>query len=116
MNAKYYMYRNLHTNTFSIKYKGLVIEHPTIVIMKDVKFKVSENGRQNVLKEKRKNVHATVVANEYKIVDDINITKLTEVYYNPYTTPTFIIKDTNEPIYKVDIVYGYKNKIYIRTT
>jgi len=52
MKAKNYLYRNLHTKTFSLKHKGVVIEHPKTIIMSFVDFKVSQTGRNKVLKEK----------------------------------------------------------------
>jgi hypothetical protein len=59
------VYRNLHTGTLSmqkrIKGKGWrVVAHPAGVILTDVKFVVNEGGRQRVLKEKKKNVHAYI--------------------------------------------------------
>jgi len=115
LKAKYYVYRNLHTNSFSIKYKGIVIERPTAIKLINVDFKVSENGRLRVLKEKRKNVHATLAASEYKILKINKITdKYEEVYYNPYKTKFFILKRNNKKIIKEDEVICLNNKIYIK--
>ena len=65
---KVFVYFNLHRKLFSVKAlegpdKGKVIGHTTYLWLKDVTFKVSEAGRQRVLREKRKNVHAGVVGN-----------------------------------------------------
>ena len=58
-------YFNLHKKRFSVRAcegpdKGRVIAHRKAVCLLNVKFKVSEAGRQRVLKEQRKNVHAVM--------------------------------------------------------
>ena len=81
------VYRNLHTGTLSMQAynpekKGWrVISHPFQVKLQDVKFVVNEGGRQRVLKEKRKNVHAWIEGNliSYETSRFIN-----EAKYNPY--------------------------------
>lgn len=65
-----FTYFNLHKKCWSIKalegeFKGRVIAHAKRVILKDCTFKVSEAGRQRVLRTKRKNVHAGVVGTMY---------------------------------------------------
>lgn len=61
-----FVYFNLHNGRWSIKalsgrFKGCVIAHAREVMLRDVTYKVSEAGRQRVLQEQRKNVHAGVV-------------------------------------------------------
>ena len=63
---KCFVYFNLHRKVWSIKalegeHKGRVIAHSSMVEMSDCSFKVSEAGRQRVLRDKRKNVHAGIV-------------------------------------------------------
>lgn len=55
-------YYNLHRHTFSIRDRKtrLVVGHAESVYLTDVTFHVSEAGRQRVLRERRKNVHAFV--------------------------------------------------------
>lgn len=108
----YYLYRNLRTKTFSLKHGGKVIRHPSEILLKEVRFKVSEKGRQRVLKEKRKNVHATVQAKEI-VESSMKLYISEEVYYDPYKTKTFINKRTKEPIYEAELVLASNNKIYI---
>ena len=60
-----FVYFNLHKKCFSIKAlegadKGRVIAHRDTVVLDGCKLLVSEAGRQRVLREKRKNVHAGV--------------------------------------------------------
>ena len=95
MTAKYYIYRNLRTGGFSVKYKGRVIDRPHTFSAYDVEFKVSEAGRQKVITEKQKNVHAFVVADKYKVrqypvVPVKQIDKYNRVSYNPYKAAHFM--------------------------
>lgn len=83
------VYFNLHKKCFSIQdaKTGLVVAHADAVNLKDVSFKVSESGRQRVLREKKKNVHAFVVGsfNGAIIGPEERL-----AYYNPYKTDMFI--------------------------
>ena len=92
---KVFVYYNLHKKCFSVKAlegenKGRVIQHRNSVDLANVTFKVSEKGRQRVLKEKRKNVHAGVVGQ--LLPPTVTSNKLTEVYYNPYIVDHFVNK------------------------
>lgn len=89
MTAKYYIYRNLHTGGFSIKHRGLVIDRGDSFVAESVTFKVNEKGRQRVLDQGRKGVHAYAVADKYKFNDSIKIDNLCEITYNPYKFPFF---------------------------
>jgi len=113
MAAKYYLYRNLHTNTFSIKYKGKVISHPKICKMQNTAFNVSEKGRKRVLKEKRKNVHATISAECWLPTSEHDLQFYNEIFYDPYKMSTFI-DHLGNPIYNADEVLCQYNKIYIK--
>ena len=104
--AKYYIYRNLHTGTFSVRYKGKVIDHPTLIWGVNASFKVNAVGREKVILSKRKNVHAFIVVESYTEEHPIGFTK--EVTYNPYTHKTFI------PNKNVDGVLCINNKIYVK--
>lgn len=100
-----FCYFNLHRKCWSIKalegpLKGRVVSHARRVNLLGATFKVSEAGRQRVLREQRKNVHAGVVGQwdghgdaEAPQGDAIGVT------YNPYLYSTFVIKGTGEPIH-----------------
>lgn len=113
--AKYYIYWNFHKKMYSVRYKGRVIGHTKSLVAFDVKLQVSQKGREKVLREKRKNVHAYVVAKD--ILSDMSVRgEPTEVSYNPYKNDSFV--DTNGK--SVDsarvaelIVVGDKPKIKI---
>lgn len=105
---KVFVYYNLHKKVWSVKAlegpeKGRVIHHATMVILTDCTYKVSEAGRQRVLREKRKNVHAGVVGTLVAISGErgyFPYTKSVPVTYNPYKYETFVIESSKEPILK----------------
>lgn len=84
------VYFNLHKQTFSIEQDGLVIGYSDVVRLVNVTYHVSEKGRQKVLREKRKNVHATVRG--YVLAFTAGDEE-TPAYYNPYKVATFVQPD-----------------------
>jgi len=61
-NKQVEVYRNLNNGRLSIRdaKTKLVLAHADVVTLTEVTFHVSEAGRQRVLRDKRKNVHAVV--------------------------------------------------------
>ncbi|XZF51370.1 hypothetical protein ACSTWY_12845 [Rossellomorea marisflavi] len=110
------MYRNLNAlgEVFSIKDKksGLVIAHADGFVISDVKCKVSEAGRQQVIRDNRKNVHAALDG-VYQGEVTLNEEHLDELTYNPYKNETFINKRTYEPIFEANKVYFTNGKAYL---
>jgi hypothetical protein len=98
---KVFVYFNLHRKTWSVKAlsgpkKGLVVAHLDRLVLDDCTFKVSEAGRQRVLREQRKNVHAGVVGTlSHQFADFIG----TDVTYNPYKYSSFVTRNNEQPIY-----------------
>lgn len=100
------VYRNLHKNCWSIRQQGKVKAHTPYVCLESVQLKVSEPGRQRVLREKRKNVHAYVVG---YVVDPATVqgsrdpdrpepenpqlSSWQAATYNPYKHATFVDAD-----------------------
>lgn len=111
--AKYYIYRNLHKNMFSIQYKQKVIDRNNFQIIKEVKFVISKKGQDRVRKEKRKNVHAKI-SGFLVSKDDFDLSKfdLIELYYNPYIHNNFIIRNSNINIFATEFVLAKDNRIY----
>jgi L-fucose mutarotase/ribose pyranase (RbsD/FucU family) len=102
IGQKVFVYKNLHKKCYSVKLlkTGRVIAHVDEITLWDASFKVSEAGRQRVIKEKRKNVHAGVVG----IVANVNILcQLKGVTYNPYKFDSFIMRDNELPIYNAQV-------------
>ena len=88
------VYWNLHKKCFSVmslekEKKGLVVAHVNELNLDNPVFKVSEKGRQRVLKEKKKNVHAFVEGTITKKVSPI----AEQIKYNPYRLPFFHTED-----------------------
>jgi hypothetical protein len=104
---KVFVYWNLHKKCWSVKdmKTGLVIKHTSEMVLVDCKFKVSEAGRQRVIREKRKNVHAGVVG---FLTDLLPVRIGLPVYYNPYKQSTFTIN--NAPIHDCDIVRFFADR------
>jgi hypothetical protein len=109
-----FVYFNLHRKCFSIKAleganKGRVIAHRDTVILTSCKLLVSEAGRQRVLREKRKNVHAGVsgtwIENGYEDKDFEQMSMFWDaVTYNPYKYSSFVIKASEKPVGLAQVV------------
>ena len=110
------VYRNLNRGkVFSIKDKksGLVVAWADKFKIENVICKVREGGRQRVIKDKRKNVHATVIGTyigEY----EMDTSTMSELYYDPYTLDSFINKKTGEKVLGVDSVYFEDGQAFIK--
>lgn len=63
----------------------------------NVVFKVSQAGRERVLREKRKNVHA-FIEGDYAGVTGVTGSNLRFVRYNPYLAGHFFDQDTKKPV------------------
>ena len=120
IGKKVMVYYNLHKETFSVTYKSKVVLHADYVKLGNVEFRVRQGGRDKVLKEKRKNVHSFVIGTlvdycKYPCEDMPSEPNNNIVTYNPYKYNSFVVKDTEEPVYRADIVkmINSKNKIFI---
>ena len=112
---KVFVYFNLHRKLFSIKalegpMKGRVVAHRHTVLLNDATFKVSEAGRQRVIREQRKNVHAGVSGTWFD--DDVVQGKTnafvtingSAIMYNPYKYSTFVHLYGEHPITSARLV------------
>ena len=109
-----FVYFNLHKKCFSIKAlegdrKGRVVAHSDTVVLEGCKLMVSEAGRQRVLREKRKNVHAGVSGtwiNADRAESHFEFLSMVgrQVTYNPYKYDSFVIKATEQSVDKADVV------------
>jgi len=100
------VYWNLHKKCYSIKNSvGIVQHHARSVWLADVTFRVQQGGRQRVIKEGRKNVHAFIAGKllaHSKDDGDRVFTQLdyhfdmsgsSTVTYNPYKNRYFLAED-----------------------
>ena len=107
-----FVYFNLHRKCLSVKAlegerKGRVIAHADMVVLDNVTFKVSEAGRQRVIREQRKNVHAGVVGELEHLSSNtgINTAMLSiaealysPLKYNPYKFDSFVHAVNETPV------------------
>jgi len=112
-DPKHFCYRNLNKKGVWWSAKntrtGLVEFREERIILRNVKLKVSEAGRQRVLRDKRKNVHAGVVGEiisedqlpmaYWGLLEEPIEFRWIKATYNPYTMESFEIHphavDTN---------------------
>ena len=106
------VYYNLHKRCLSIQEKvdgaWKVVRYAEQCIVKNAKLKVSEAGRQRVLKEQRKNVHAVIIGEELNQITDSKVPNAS-VTYNPYKAKTFV-DEHNNPIHEAELVVVRGNK------
>ena len=120
IGKKVMVYYNLHKHTFSVTYKGRLISHSDYVKLEDVEFRVRQGGRERVVREKSKNVHSFVIGTlmDYCEFPCENLPEEPNnniVTYNPYKYNSYVMKDTEEPIFHADEVemINLKDKIFI---
>lgn len=98
------VYFNLHRKMWSIRDAAtkLVLGHTDdLLVLGNVQFIVNEAGRQRVIREQKKNVHAFARGNfcylmpvGMMILDQ----QFTKISYNPYKAGTFVKSLTNESV------------------
>lgn len=107
------VYFNLHKRVWSCRCrkKGLVVHHsPVVIAPYGGALIVRDGGRQRVLKEKRKNVHAFARLDHGTTSKDVagwaafadELEGKIEISYNPYRGGAFYRKDTGADVHNVD--------------
>jgi|688.fasta_scaffold738812_1 hypothetical protein len=99
---KVFVYRNLHKNMWSLRctktrrVKGYCDD----LVLQGATFKVSEAGRQRVLREHTKNVHAGVegILKPSSFLTEEIKSEMIRVSYNPYLYDSFVDINGN-PVY-----------------
>ena len=84
------IYRNLHKGCLSVRHNGRVIRHllhGERLTLEDVSLVVGKAGRERVLREKRKNVHAFIRGTVAALLGPPRGMPL---HYNPYTTDSWL--------------------------
>lgn len=111
-----FVYRNLHKKCLSVRNvkTGLVIAHVDTISLRDCKFKVSQKGRQRVLKEKRKNVHAGVEGNWVQEIVTPDLLKCVKIVYNPYKYDSFVEQKTLSPVVYAETALVTVNGTFIK--
>jgi len=113
------VYFNLHQKLFSVRAltgenAGRVIDHRHFVAIENARFKVQQAGRNKVIREQKKNVHAFVRGWADNTLHNINEVKnaphmFGNVSYNPYRADCFqqIIGSEARKINYAGLVYCY---------
>lgn len=106
--ALVYVARNLHKDQWSLRIGGKVAGYADTLRLENVMFKVSESGRQRVIREKKKNVHAYVVGSLVQIQGcNIPGTGWTRISYNPYKAGFFYDVETGKEVKKASqVIFG----------
>ena len=110
------IYRNLNNGRMSIQQKPerswLVTGHVTDCIIRDVRFHISESGRQRVINDRRKNVHAwgegILIAQA-----EPDIFAPVELAYDPYTNRSFIQRGTSHAIAACRYLVVRGNRVFV---
>ena len=107
-NRKIYVYRNIRRNCLSLMQDKIIVGHAEAVILNAVEFRVRESGRQRVLQERQKNVHAFSIGlleHYYGSFWPVEVDKVfdrwsaTRVTYNPYKFGYFYSVASEAPVY-----------------
>lgn len=101
---KVQVYWNSHKKLFSIRYKGKIIGWERNFALSKARFVVSEKGRQRVLREKRKSVHAWVEGSvdpkDFPNYKNPNlIAHKIHPIYNPFKHESFV--NNFSPLFKI---------------
>ncbi|UJD21184.1 hypothetical protein SEA_SORORFAGO_87 [Mycobacterium phage SororFago] len=113
-----FVYFNLHRKMWSVKAlegpkKGRVVYRSNgPIVLRNVTGKVSEAGRQRVLREGRKNVHAGLVG-EWVDGDSVDLDVSARlVTYNPRKFSTFVYADDETPFQGSDMAVMTHKRVY----
>ena len=100
------VYFNLHKRVFSVRSvrSGRVIQHTKNVHIRNPQFVVREGGRQRVLRERKKNVHA-FVRGDATYFDDGKCPTLDNIGYNPFRYDSFVKMPDETPVRSAERAY-----------
>ena len=97
------VYFNLHKHLFSVRSarSGRVILHTDKVHIRNPEFVVRQGGRQRVLKERKKNVHA-FVRGDATYFSDKDCPTLDTIGYNPFKYDSFVKMPDETPVHQAE--------------
>jgi hypothetical protein len=126
-----FVYYNLHKLCRSVRalsgpQKGRVVLHADALQLENVVFKVSEAGRQRVLRECSRNVHAGMVGELVRWVShgeapgqewqrmqqEALSLPATVIAYNPYRESTFVALPDRTPILESHRVLAFGKRVF----
>ena len=103
------VFRNWKRGCYNIMQDGRVRASARQVRLRDVEFRVRESGRQRMLRERRRNVHAFAVGRLLDWVHPDEERCLERLpgrvaFYDPYRFASFVDADTRSPVAGADLV------------
>lgn len=110
-----FVYFNLHKKRWSVRalegdQKGLVIAHCDEVWLRNATTRVSEKGRQRVLRERRKNVHAGIVGEWCEAQEGFSGRQIT---YDPYRFASFVFRDDHSPCPGAEMIKMQQGRVWV---
>ncbi len=94
------IYYNLNKHVFSIRAKKTPVCYARTVRVDNPKFVVRQGGRNAVLRDKQKNVHAFLKGEMQELTSKPSIDGLRKISYDPYRHGFFFDVYTEEPIHE----------------
>jgi hypothetical protein len=97
------VFKNSKHGCYNIMQNGKIKASAKQIWLKDVEFLVRESGRQRMLRERRKNIHAYVVGELLDFVHPEDAKTLARLEgrnatYNPYRFSSFVDRETEAPL------------------
>lgn len=97
------VFKNWKHGCYSIMQNGIVRASARQVRLTDVEFRVRESGRQRMVREQRRNIHAFAVGRLCDYVHPSETRALEDlggrgVFYNPYQFDSFVDRETEAPV------------------
>ena len=115
IGRKVRVYYNLYRKIWSIQdiKTRKVIGRSAFLRLANVEFKVSQAGRERVLRERKKNVHAFAIGT----VEDFSTSGLKDTFdivmYNPYKYETFVTQVGERAVYHAMKVWFYSTNALV---
>ena len=110
------IYRNLNNFRMSLQVKQgkswIVVGHVTEAVIQSVTFKVQESGRQRVLRDRQKNVHAWGQGTLVAQCDDAILATI-DLAYDPYQNTSFVQRGTSHPIVACQYLVVRNNQVFV---
>ena len=105
-SRKVEVYRNYRRRCWSVRSNktGKVIDHVSQVVLKDCELVVRKSGRDRVLREGVKNVHA-FVKGVMVTSDEFEKDESVRIGYEPWVNSSFVVSNVNRPIHCARFVH-----------
>lgn len=119
IGQRVFVYYNLHRGVWSVRAlsgpaRGRVIAHSDHVVLSQAHGRVSKAGRERVLREKRKNVHAGIVGTLQALDKPCGFFEAgLPVSYNPYKYENFVYQHNEQPFEGADWAVLSKRKVFV---